>query len=410
MEEKPIRVAPDALNQEGARARSGPAPDRRSLEIDIECFNAASGAGDIKHRVTVHPDWSVTTPHDAEAERIAEAFGSFTSCVTHMEQIVTAFRASFSILTRAERVPLRVGRGGSWQMGRGHAVAGCCRGTLFGSVGAAARHTRSPAHLAKQHRVPREHLEAFLSAAAVIWGSWDGTPQVDQRIERSIREPGGVGELWRAGIHPADIPTLASVGEVVGGPLPVSFYLGLVYNNADRRWVTDVLTHHPDPDTAAWLVWLENPHTVAPAERWGSWLNFGISRADVIVAVKSDIAPDDVHEISSSNGWPTRGVAMQLVKWANVGCSLRAEHFHALKRHRIYSPQPSGRAIDSLCEMVDQGAARQPARGVRPDRTELAIMLEILGNRHEVLRALRHGVRTVDDLDAYLNRPTELTR
>lgn len=397
---------------EGETSNSrGPAPGRQPLELDIECFNGVSGPGGTKHRVTVHPDWRVTTPHDPEAERIAEAFGSYTSCVTHMERIVAAFRGSFGILTRGERVPLRVGRGGSWQMGKGLSIVGCCRGTLFGGVGAAARHTRSPVHLAKQHRVPLKHLEAFLSAAAVTWGSWDGTPQVDQRIERLIREPGGVGDLWRAGIHPDDIPTLAGIGAVVDEPLPVNFYLGLVYGNADHRWVTEVLPHRPDPDTAAWLAWLDEPHRRATPGAWGLWLSFGISKADVIVAVKAELTPEYVHEVAFSNGWPTSAVAAQFVKWATAGCSLRAEHFHALKRHGVYSPRPSRRAIDSLCELVDQGQGiAQTSLSVRPDRTELAVMLEVVGNRHEVLRALHSGVRTVDDLDAYVRRRARVSR
>ena len=404
-------VAAGAQRGEQTDGSAGPAPGSSALELDIECFNGATGAGGTKHRVTVHQDWSVWTPHDPEAERIAEAFGSYTSCVTHMERIVAAFKDSFGILTRAERVPLRVGRGGSWQMGKGYSIVGCCRGTLFGGVGQAARHTRSPIHLAKQHRVPLKHLEAFLSAASVSWGSWDGTPRVDQRIQRLVREPGGVGDLWRAGIHPDDIPTLASVGAVVGEPLPVHFYLGLVYGNADHRWITEVLAHRPDPDTAAWLAWLDEPHERATRDAWGLWLGFGISKADVIVAVTAEISAEYVHEVAFTNGWPPSAVAAQVVKWASAGCRLKAEHFHALKRHGVYSPRPSGRAIDALCELVDQGqgSVRTFLR-VRPDRTELAVMLEILGNRHEVLRALNQGVRVIDDLDAYLKSSERVIR
>ncbi len=394
-----------------ASGSQGPAPGRQPLELDIECFNGVSGPGGTKHRVTVHPDWSVTTPHDPEAERIAEAFGSYTSCVTHMERIVAAFRASFGILTRSERVPLGVGRGGSWQMGKGLSIVGCCRGTLFGGVGAAARHTRSPVHLAKQHKVPLKHLEAFLSAAAVTWGSWDGTPQVDHHIEHLVREPGGVGDLWRAGIHPDDIPSLAGVGAVVDEPLPVNFYLGLVYGSADHQWIAEVLAHRPDADTAAWLAWLDQPQTRATPEAWGQWIGFALSRADVLVAIKADLSAEYVHEVAFSNGWPPRAVAAQFVKWADAGCSLKAEHFHALKRHRVYAPRPSTRAIDSLRELVQQNPTlARRATGALPDRTELAVMLEILGNRHEVLTALLQGVRTVDDLDAYVKRAERTMR
>jgi len=397
------RVAPAVEKKEAIGA--GPAPGGGPLELDIECFNSVSGAGGEKHHVTVHADgdWSITTPHDAEAERIAVAFGSDASCVTHMERTVAAFRASLRVLTRSVRVPLSVGRGGSWQVGQAHSLARCCRSTLFGSAAAAARHTRSPKHLAAQHRVQLKHIEAFLDAAAATWGSWEACPDFDPRIERLVRETGGVGDLWQAGIHPTDIPELAAVGSVVDEPLPVRYFLGLVYGRADRQWVSEVLAHHPDPDTAAWLVWLDWPQTRATPAAWGQWLSFGISKAHVIIAIEAGLTPEHVREVATSNGWSISGVAAQFVKWASVGCSLKAGHFHALKRHRVYSPQPSGRAIDSLCEWVAQAPNWNPAASQElPDRTELAVMLEILGNRHAVLRALNHGVRTVDDLDAYV--------
>lgn len=370
----------------------------------MECFSGANGRGGRTHLVTVHPDWTVTTPHDAEAERIAEAFGSYTSCVTHTERSVDAFRKSFRLLRRSERVPLSVGRGGSWQVGKGHVISGCCRGTLFGGVVGAARHTRAAMHLAKLHDVPLQHLEVLLDAASSTWGSWDGTPEVDPRIERLIREPGGIGDLWRAGIHPAEVPTLASVGSVVDEPLPVSFYLGLVYGSADPRWVSEVLPHRPDPDTAAWLAWLDEPQKRSTPASWGLWLSFCISKADVLVAVKAGIPAEHVHEVAYANGWPVSAVAAQFVRWAKVGCTLKSEHFHAMKRHRVYSPEPSRKAIDALCDMVDNdlGPAERKSLRNRPDRADLAVMLEILGNRHEVRRALDHGARTPDDLETYV--------
>ncbi len=396
------RVAPPVDKKVGSGAGPGGGP----LEFAIDCFNSVSGAGGEKHRVTVHPDgaWSITTPHDAEAERIAVAFGSDATCVTHMERTIVAFQASLRVLTRCERVPLSVGRGGSWQVGQGHSIARCCRSTLFGSAGAAARHTRSPKHLATQHRVQLKHIEAFLRAAAGTWGSWEACPDVDPRTERLVRETGGVSDLWQAGIHAADIPELAAVASAVDEPLPVRFFLGLVYGRADHQWVAEVLTHHPDPDTAAWLVWLEEPQTRATPAAWGQWLSFGISKTQVIVAIDAGLSPEHVREVASSNGWSISGVAAQFVKWANVGCTLKAGHFHALKRHRVYAPQPSCRTIDSLCELVAGEPNRNPtAPREQPDRTELAVMLEILGNRYAVLKALNHGVRTVDDLDTYVN-------
>ena len=393
------------------RARQGPAPGQRPLELDIECFHGAAGAGGTTHQMIIHRDWSIETPHDPEAEQIAEALGSYTSCVTHLEQIVAAFRASLGLLTRTKRIQLRLGQRGSWHLVSDHLITGCCRGTAFDGVAAAARHTRTAAHLARQHRVPRERFAAFLSAAAATWGSWEATPQVDHSITRLIQEPGGVGELWRAGIHPDDITTLAAVGAAVAEPLPASFFLGLVYGNADRRWVADVLPHRPDPDTAAWLVWLDEPQNRETPAAWGWWLSLGISKADVVVAVEAEIAPEYVDEVAAAVGLSTNAVAAQLARWAKADCRLTTAHLHALKRHGTGSTRPSGPAIASLCEMLAQGhGTAVNSAGTTPDRTELAVMLEILGNRAAVLAALRSGVRTVEDLDAHLDRLERVSR
>ena len=381
----------------------GPAPDGGDLDLDLDCFNGPIGAPGAKHRVTVSPDWQVSTPHDAEAERIAEAFGGATSCVTHLDRVVEAFRASLGLLTRTERAPLQVGRKGGWGLGRGFAVGGCCRVKSFSSVVAAARHTRSPAHLAKRHRVPLEHLEVFLLAAAATWGDWEASPRADSRIRGLIREPGGVGDLWAAGIHPDQITTLATIASGVDEPLPVNFFLGLIYGGVDHDWVSEVLAQHPDPDTAAWLVWLDLSPKRASANALASWLSFGVSKTDVLTVIEAGLPPEYPLQIASSQGLPIRSVAAQLAKWASVDCVLTPEHFDVLNRHGFDTQWPSRRAIDALNELVEQAVGAVPsALQVAPDRTELAVMLKVLGNRYEVLAALQRGVQTTADLDAYL--------
>lgn len=384
-------------------ARIGPGPGGLSLELEIECFSGEWGASDVVHTVTVHSDWSVVTPHDREAERIAEAFGSYTSCVTHMERTVAAFRASLSVLTRETRLPLSPGRDGTWQVREPFAVPGCCLGTLFGGVAAAAEHTRSSAHLARQHGVSLGHIESFLSAAAATWGRWERAPLVSQDIQRLVRPPAGVDDLWRAGIHPDEIPSLANVGSAVDGPLPLSFFVGLAYGNADHQWLREVLAYRPDDATAAWLVWLDQPHERASSAEWGSWLGLGVSDNDVVTIVKAGVSAGQVQQIASSNSWPARAVAAEYVKWAKTGCALRAEHLHALKRHGIYAPKPSSRAIDSLCDAIaNTPGLSLVSSQVCLSRTDLAVMLEILGNERDVLQALRRGVRDMAHLDGYL--------
>jgi len=386
-----------------ASSTLGPAPGASVLELDLECFSDLTAVAGDQHRVTVDPDWQVTTPHDAEAERIAEAFGGPTSCVTHVERVVVAFRAALGLLTRNERASLVTLGNGKWRVDKGSTVVGCCRGKHFTSIAAAAWHTRSPMHLAKRYGVPRQYLEAFLAAAAHTWGDWEASPLVDPRISSLVREPGGVGDLWRAGVHPDEIPSLAAAGSGVSDPLPVNFYLGLVYGQVDQHWVSEVLAHHPDPDIAAWLVWFDLADQQIDSNALGLWLRLGVSRADALAGVEAGIGPEYVFEIASAPGLPVKPVAAQLARWASVGCTLKAEHFDLLRRHGFNSSHPSSTAIDKLEELVAQlGEAALAGPGAAPDRTEQAVMLEILGHRVEVVAALRHGVANSADLDDYL--------
>ncbi len=132
-------------------------------------------------------------------------------------------------------------------------------------------------------------------------------------------------------------------------------------------------------------------------------MSFGVSKTDVLTVIEAGLPPEYPLQIASSQGLPIRSVAAQLAKWASVDCVLTPEHFDVLNRHGFDTQWPSRRAIDALNELVEQAVGAVPsALQVAPDRTELAVMLKVLGNRYEVLAALQRGVQTTADLDAYL--------
>ena len=47
----------------------------------MRCRTSPTAEDAWTHRVTIHPDWSVTTPHDLDAERVGMALGGYCSCV-----------------------------------------------------------------------------------------------------------------------------------------------------------------------------------------------------------------------------------------------------------------------------------------------------------------------------------------
>jgi hypothetical protein len=59
-----------------------PSPDGEPLTLKVRCWTSRSSKAPVtRHPVTIHPDWSVTTPHDLESERVAAAFGGYLSCL-----------------------------------------------------------------------------------------------------------------------------------------------------------------------------------------------------------------------------------------------------------------------------------------------------------------------------------------
>ena len=71
--------------------------------------------------------------------------------------------------------------------------------------------------------------------------------------------------------------------------------------------------------------------------------------------------------------------------WHRVGCSPRSEHYELMMRHRIPHLLPERAQIDgtlALCRLVEDDI----------DRTDVGIMLALLGEPILVATAVQHGI------------------
>lgn len=372
-----------------------PTPDGAPLDVEVPCF-VVSGRmpaevpdGCARHLVTLHPDWTVTMPHDVEAERIAAALGSRSSCLDLVDVVVPAFWRGLDVLLRNERVAIHRGRDGRWRVTK--RVRGCCPSRPFGAgmsgaVGAA-RHIRSTRHLAGLLRLLPWQIGPLREAAERVWGDLDGEASLvrakaDLEVEALVREPGGLLQLWRCGIHPADMVELAAPAAAVPGPLPMEYFLGMALAAPDPVWVRGVLEYRPDGGVASWLAWLTDGPDLGPAERWGAWLRFGLAQQRVRTAVEHDLDPSRVVEVASALGWSTKESAQVLVGWAEAGCRVSARELLELDRIGVARALPAMRALEALVE--EEGEV---------ERTELAALLLAYGSRPQAANALRRGVR-----------------
>ena len=375
-----------------------PTPVNTPLTFSIQCRLSRSASTGKSHRVTINPGWTVMTPHDLAAERIAAAFGGYTSCLELVDRTVPVFRGVLPLLRRDIQPALRRDASGGWRLPLDQQAAGCCRGHRFATVASAVAHARSTAHLAELHGVPRWQLTAVMAGASSVWGRWEGRPPSTDSIGRLVREEGGVAELWRAGIHPRELPALAAAASAVDAPLPSNYFLGMVYADTDPAWLGEVIRARPDPDTAAWLAWLDLPADRGEAALWRGWLRLGVSRADVLFAAEARLPSERIAAIAGVIGWSETTTAKYVIAWAKVDCYLTLEQFQLLARAGVDYVQPARAPIDAL----EAEAKAQTA--TPPDRTQLAVMLAVLGTRLGVLASLPRHPGTHDIVESYERR------
>lgn len=359
----------------------------------------------------------MTTPHDLAAERVAAAFGGYSSCLELIDTTIPALRPTMPLLARTARPELRWDRRGGIRLALRDLVAGCCSGRAFPTIRATCKHLRSAEHvcagldIASTWQVP-----AVLRAVDAACAPGPDDTAVAAAV---VLEPNASKQLWEAGIHPGIVSELAEPARAVSAPLPISYFLGIAYNRVDPLWLAAVLAHRPTADVAAWLAWVQ-PELQTEPDEWGQWLDHGLKRDDVVVAVRERIPVQTVHRVVQATRWTRRHAAAMIVDWAKAGCRPRPDEFAALGRRGFDHDVPSTRALDVLEGVVSReplapvpggtavpspGAASEPA-AEDPDstggsRTALGVLLVVLGTHAAVMSALNNGVRSLADLDLH---------
>ncbi len=354
----------------------------------MECRTSREATSGRPHPIRIHADWSVETPHDLAAERIAAAFGGYTSCLELVERVVPAVARAMPLLARRAPLPLRRAEDDrTWVV---PPLRGCrCSHPTFGSARSAGIHLRSTPHLSRQLGVAAEPLEVLLDAVRGASDLLDvrRLPAYDAATRALVLEDSGVDELWDAGIHPAEIAALAAPARVVAGGLPVAYFLAVRYGSADLGWVERTVARRPDPAVATWLAWTPAGHHLV-REEVGDWLALGLSRRQVEAVVAEGVPPGAAAGLASASGRSEHAAAVDLSGWAAAGCHPTVAHVLLLDRHGVgRDHRPARAAVDNLTTI----AARHPDP---PDRTELGVLLALAGTTVAVERALRAGVRT----------------
>jgi len=372
--------------------RSERTPWRGDLIVTVECRPTPTGLESNSHEITIHDDWSVATPHDLDAERVAMAFGGYSSCVVLVDMVLPLLSPLLPQVARHLRPALQRHDREKWLMPVGQSAVCCHRGhKSFSSARTAFEHAVSASHLANRLGLPIWLIEPIIREVAAT-----SRPNLDHfsHLERRVRDVGGIEHLWRAGIRPDEIEQMALWAAAVDEALPVSYFEGIAYSGHDPQWIPAVLQYRPDADTAAWLAWSPSPGPFVSASEWGAWLGLGLSRKEFWIAVESRLPLTLVPEVAAATGWSSSRSARMLVAWSNSACNPTPSQLAELARSGADQHVPSQTAVD---------AARAEARevGAVIERTEIGVMLALAGNRPLLLDAVRKGVRSLTEFIEY---------
>lgn len=359
-----------------------------SLEATVACHTSRTAGSSREHAVTIEADWSVSTPHDIELERVAMAMGGYLSCVTLVDREVPALRELLQL--RARRVVPDITRTatGHWRL---HVLAdqGCrCHQGGFGTAAEAAEHARDPFHVARLHGLVPGRLARLLRAVQEAYGTGFYEPPADVGAAAgAVRERDGIERLWETGVHPEVIARLHEALWPQGPPMPVWFYLGAISRRPSFAWIARTLAAVPDEDVAVWLCWtdteLDRTH---PAARAG-WLQAGVPRNAITALADGAYTPADVARLAACTRRSVPRAAITLAAWHRAGCHPSPQDI-ALLDQLDGDPwyEPSAGAVDWLWNR-----AGNPDTG--PTRTELAMLLAVCGTRANAMYVLDKGVR-----------------
>lgn len=208
---------------------------------------------------------------------------------------------------------------------------GRCRGTYHhGSDEAAYRHEVTPGHLAARFGLRVWQAERILATLESVW-----LEAAD--LSLVIEGRPGYAQLWSAAIHPDLVQRLMLLAPPGARSMPWQFFVDAAYGGKRRA--------EPADDGSALHPAVREPDSDALGSTVARW--------------QSD--------------------------WHRVGCSPRSEHYELMMRHRIPHLLPERAQIDgtlALCRLVEDDI----------DRTDVGIMLALLGEPILVATAVQHGI------------------
>jgi hypothetical protein len=295
----------------------------------------------------------------------------------------------------------------------GQEAGPCCPSGGFANATAAAEHWRSSRHVATLWGADRRQLAVLTAASVRAHGESAAlsiAPHDGERAGRACsRGAADVAWLWDVGIHPR---LVARIHDQVSptSPLPARFYLGVVWNRPDLRWVADTLAGREDPEEvyqsvlevsgdrshdpeplSCWLAWSASNWDVVRPEARSSWLSTGISRPVILALGEAGYDPVEVLAHAHAVNRTPDGAARAIRDWVAAGYRPSPARLTELaERGLMRFSVPSRAAVTRLRQAI----AGRP--GIWSD-TELALLIVEHGTVSQAALAVSSGAAAINN-------------
>lgn len=347
-----------------------PDPSGATLTAEVRCYTDPSHRGGRTHPILLHPNWSVDTGHDLEAERFTVAFGGYLSCLDLEAKVIPAVRTYLDRQLRGALPDVEPAVGGGWLPRR--RIDRCCNSGAYENAGLAAAHWRTVTHIAVETGTRPHALKTLTAQVLTAHGL-----VAEQRAPRnattligtSVKSRADLDLLWQAGLTP-ELITRVHDEAGRGRPLPANFYLGVLSRRPDLKWIHDTAAHAPDREVHTWLAWTETEDDRRHPTRRGTWLALGLSRPDIVVLSETTYAPDDVEQLATGTRRTTTAAGSLLATWVKAACFPTIPALIAICQSGEGQPNRVTRAaVDTVAELS----------GIPGPREHLAFALTLCG-------------------------------
>ncbi len=334
-----------------ARAAT-PVPGGGDLEIVVECTSDPDERFGTVHPVVLHADWTLDTPHDLAAERVARAFGGWSSCLLFAERVVPAYRRALEAMMDpgpAHATDMAMPAAGAW--------------------------TVSP---------ERDLTSRLFARAGRAWAA-SGDPRQVEGGES------GFFELWGHGVLPGRVDELARALPRSIWPLPPGFYLRACVGAFDIDWLVAVVECFPEREFAEWAVASGSGKYLPPLDDIRRMSALGLSARDAVGVLERRVPVARLVDVANLPGVGGPTAARWLTLWARLGLTPTSAHYRLLAERRLLLHRPAAWTLDAAARAVS-GFCPEP-----PDRTEIAVMLALAADVGVLEDAVRRGIRTSTD-------------